>query len=146
LPETNTQVFIFLSKLEAVLSGKRLTKKQIEAIFTDLTGLVEEMGGSPEDLQRLVQPEGRDVLKAMAYAVAAASPQAFAMRLPIEGLSLNMRVYNSLKRVGVGTAFDLVVKSEEELRRLIPYFRDEDIGHIRGGLAQYGLSLRKEEA
>src|SRR5688572_10242825 len=63
---------------------------------------------------------------------------------PIEELELGVRSYNCLKRVGIETIGDLVVKSENELGA-IPNFGKKSIEEVKETLAAHGLSLRGEE-
>lgn len=60
---------------------------------------------------------------------------------PIEELELGVRSYNCLKRVGIETIGDLVMKSEQELAA-IPNFGKKSIEEVRETLAQHGLNLR----
>jgi DNA-directed RNA polymerase subunit alpha len=60
---------------------------------------------------------------------------------PIEELELGVRSYNCLKRVGIETIGDLVVKSESELAA-IPNFGKKSIEEVKETLAQHGLTLR----
>jgi DNA-directed RNA polymerase subunit alpha len=62
---------------------------------------------------------------------------------PIEELELGVRSYNCLKRVGIETIGDLVMKSEQELAA-IPNFGKKSIEEVRETLAQHGLNLRGE--
>ena len=62
----------------------------------------------------------------------------------IEELELGVRSYNCLKRVGIETIGDLVVKSEQELAA-IPNFGKKSIEEVRETLAAHGLKLRGEE-
>src|SRR6201986_228156 len=61
----------------------------------------------------------------------------------IEGLGLGVRSYNCLKRVGIETIGDLVIKSEQELAA-IPNFGKKSIEEVRETLSQHGLHLRGE--
>ena len=63
---------------------------------------------------------------------------------PIEELELGVRSYNCLKRVGIETIGDLVVKTENELAA-IPNFGKKSIEEVKETLAQHGLTLRGEE-
>src|SRR5256885_7634427 len=63
---------------------------------------------------------------------------------PIEELELGVRSYNCLKRVGIETIGDLVVKSENELAA-IPNFGTKSIDEIKETLATHGLTLRGDE-
>src|SRR4051812_18928601 len=96
------------------------------AIFTD----IERMEGFGEAAQ----------------AEAAAEPSlAHGMEnFPIEELELGVRSYNCLKRVGIETIGDLVVKSENELAS-IPNFGRKSIEEVKETLQQHGLNLRGEE-
>jgi DNA-directed RNA polymerase subunit alpha len=61
----------------------------------------------------------------------------------IEELELGVRSYNCLKREGVETVGDLVMKSEAELLN-IPNFGKKSIEEVRERLAERGLKLRGE--
>jgi DNA-directed RNA polymerase subunit alpha len=60
---------------------------------------------------------------------------------PIEELELGVRSYNCLKRVGIETIGDLVMKSENELAA-IPNFGKKSIEEVKETLAAHGLTLR----
>src|SRR5918911_1555330 len=60
---------------------------------------------------------------------------------PIEELELGVRSYNCLKRVGIETIGDLVVKSENELAA-IPNFGKKSIEEVKETLQAHGLNLR----
>ena len=62
---------------------------------------------------------------------------------PIEELELGVRSYNCLKRVGIETIGDLVMKTEQELAA-IPNFGKKSIEEVRETLATHGLTLRGE--
>ena len=62
---------------------------------------------------------------------------------PIEELELGVRSYNCLKRVGIETIGDLVVKTENELAA-IPNFGKKSIEEVRETLSAHGLNLREE--
>jgi DNA-directed RNA polymerase subunit alpha len=62
---------------------------------------------------------------------------------PIEELELGVRSYNCLKRVGIETIGDLVMKSETELAA-IPNFGKKSIEEVKETLATHGLRLRGE--
>ncbi|HKB95031.1 MAG TPA: DNA-directed RNA polymerase subunit alpha [Gaiellaceae bacterium] len=62
---------------------------------------------------------------------------------PIEELELGVRSYNCLKRVGIETIGDLVMKTEGELAA-IPNFGKKSIEEVRETLSQHGLNLRGE--
>ncbi len=73
------------------------------------------------------------------------APAAHGMEnFPIEELELGVRSYNCLKRVGIETIGDLVVKSENELAA-IPNFGKKSIEEVKETLATHGLNLRGEE-
>jgi DNA-directed RNA polymerase subunit alpha len=63
---------------------------------------------------------------------------------PIEELELGVRSYNCLKRVGIETIGDLVMKSENELAT-IPNFGKKSIEEVKETLATHGLRLRGDE-
>ena len=62
---------------------------------------------------------------------------------PIEELELGVRSYNCLKRVGIETIGDLVVKTENELAA-IPNFGKKSIEEVKETLGTHGLTLRGE--
>ena len=82
---------------------------------------------------------------AQAEQVAAEAPLAHGMEnFPIEELELGVRSYNCLKRVGIETIGDLVMKSENELGA-IPNFGKKSIEEVKETLATHGLNLRGDE-
>ncbi len=99
------------------------------AIFTDL----EKMEGFGEAAAASSDGAGVEV------------PLAHGMEnFPIEELELGVRSYNCLKRVGIETIGDLVVKSENELAS-IPNFGKKSIEEVKETLATHGLTLRGGE-
>jgi len=83
--------------------------------------------------------------EAAAEAAGAEAPAAHGMEnFPIEELELGVRSYNCLKRVGIETIGDLVVKSENELAA-IPNFGKKSIEEVKETLATHGLNLRGDE-
>ena len=60
---------------------------------------------------------------------------------PIEELELGVRSYNCLKRVGIETIGDLVMKTENELAA-IPNFGKKSIEEVKETLQAHGLNLR----
>jgi DNA-directed RNA polymerase subunit alpha len=76
---------------------------------------------------------------------AAEAPLAHGMEnFPIEELELGVRSYNCLKRVGIETIGDLVMKTETELAA-IPNFGKKSIEEVKETLAAHGLNLRGDE-
>src|SRR5437867_1642464 len=63
---------------------------------------------------------------------------------PIEELELGVRSYNCLKRVGIETIGDLVIKTENELAA-IPNFGKKSIEEVKETLQAHGLNLRGDE-
>ena len=63
---------------------------------------------------------------------------------PIEELELGVRSYNCLKRVGIETIGDLVMKTENELAA-IPNFGKKSIEEVKETLATHNLYLRGDE-
>jgi DNA-directed RNA polymerase subunit alpha len=111
---------------EAIGEAAEILIRQL-AIFTD----IERIEGFGEAAQ--------------AEAVAAEAPLAHGMEnFPIEELELGVRSYNCLKRVGIETIGDLVVKSENELAA-IPNFGKKSIEEVKETLATHGLNLRGDE-
>jgi DNA-directed RNA polymerase subunit alpha len=111
---------------EAIAQAAEILIRQL-AIFTD----IERIEGFGEAAQ--------------AEAVATEAPLAHGMEnFPIEELELGVRSYNCLKRVGIETIGDLVVKSENELAA-IPNFGKKSIEEVKETLATHGLNLRGDE-
>jgi DNA-directed RNA polymerase subunit alpha len=80
-----------------------------------------------------------------AAAETAEAPLAHGMEnFPIEELELGVRSYNCLKRVGIETIGDLVMKTETELAA-IPNFGKKSIEEVKETLAAHGLNLRGDE-
>ena len=96
------------------------------AIFTD----IERMEGFGETVA--VGGEGVGPEAALAHGME---------NFPIEELELGVRSYNCLKRVGIETIGDLVMKTENELAA-IPNFGKKSIEEVKETLAQHGLTLR----
>ena len=96
------------------------------AIFTD----IERMEGFGETVA--VGGEGAGPEAALAHGME---------NFPIEELELGVRSYNCLKRVGIETIGDLVMKTENELAA-IPNFGKKSIEEVKETLAQHGLTLR----
>ncbi len=63
---------------------------------------------------------------------------------PIEELELGVRSYNCLKRVGIETIGDLVMKTENELAA-IPNFGKKSIEEVKETLGTHGLRLRGDD-
>jgi DNA-directed RNA polymerase subunit alpha len=84
----------------------------------------------------------RDAADALADGAGPESPSAHGMEnFPIEELELGVRSYNCLKRVGIETIGDLVMKTENELAA-IPNFGKKSIEEVKETLQQHGLNLR----
>src|SRR5437868_3136058 len=108
-----------ISPRDAIGQASEILIRQL-AIFTDL----EKIEGFGE---------------VAAEAVPAEAPLAHGMEnFPIEELELGVRSYNCLKRVGIETIGDLVVKSENELAA-IPNFGKKSIEEVKETLATHGL-------
>jgi DNA-directed RNA polymerase subunit alpha len=96
------------------------------AIFTD----IEKMEGFGESAA--VAGDGVGPEAALAHGME---------NFPIEELELGVRSYNCLKRVGIETIGDLVMKTENELAA-IPNFGKKSIEEVKETLQQHGLNLR----
>jgi DNA-directed RNA polymerase subunit alpha len=115
-----------ISPRDAIGQAAEILIRQL-AIFTDLDR---------------IEPFGPD---AQQEAGAAEPALAHGMEnFPIEELELGVRSYNCLKRVGIETIGDLVVKSENELAA-IPNFGKKSIEEVKETLAAHGLTLRGDE-
>jgi DNA-directed RNA polymerase subunit alpha len=115
-----------ISPKDAIAQASEILIKQL-AIFTDIDripDLTDVSGGDG------VQPE---------------MPLAHGMEnFPIEELELGVRSYNCLKRVGIETIGDLVIKTENELAN-IPNFGKKSVEEVKETLAAHGLTLRGDE-
>jgi DNA-directed RNA polymerase subunit alpha len=96
------------------------------AIFTD----IEKMEGFGEAAQ--IDGGGAGPEAALAHGME---------NFPIEELELGVRSYNCLKRVGIETIGDLVMKTENELAA-IPNFGKKSIEEVKETLQQHALNLR----
>ena len=113
-----------ISPKDAIAAASEILIKQL-AIFTDLDR-IEGFGEAAE--------------------AEAEAPQAHGMEnFPIEELELGVRSYNCLKRVGIETIGDLVVKTETELAA-IPNFGKKSVEEVKETLAAHGLTLRGDES
>jgi DNA-directed RNA polymerase subunit alpha len=114
-----------LDPKEAIGEAAEILIRQL-MIFTDIER-IEGFGETPSE------------------AVPTEAPLAHGMEnFPIEELELGVRSYNCLKRVGIETIGDLVVKSENELAA-IPNFGKKSIEEVKETLATHGLTLRGDE-
>src|SRR5438093_1237298 len=112
---------------EAIAQAAEILIRQL-AIFTD----IEKIEGFGEAAAAAGDGAGPEI------------PLAHGMEnFPIEELELGVRSYNCLKRVGIETIGDLVMKTEQELAA-IPNFGKKSIEEVRETLAQHGLHLRGE--
>jgi DNA-directed RNA polymerase subunit alpha len=110
---------------EAIGQAAEILIRQL-AIFTDIEKIegFGEAGGAAEMPAEVSYAHGME-------------------NFPIEELELGVRSYNCLKRVGIETIGDLVMKSEQELAA-IPNFGKKSIEEVRETLATHGLTLRGE--
>jgi DNA-directed RNA polymerase subunit alpha len=117
-----------LDPREAIGQAAEILIRQL-AIFTDIEKI-----------------EGFGEAAAVAEGGAAVEPSlAHGMEnFPIEELELGVRSYNCLKRVGIETIGDLVMKSENELAA-IPNFGKKSIEEVKETLATHGLRLRGDD-
>src|SRR6059036_3297645 len=115
---------------DAIAQAAEILIRQL-AIFTDL----EKMEGFGESAQQSTDGGGESAGVSLAGGME---------NFPIEELELGVRSYNCLKRVGIETIGDLVVKSENELAA-IPNFGKKSIEEVKETLATHGLTLRGDE-
>jgi len=111
---------------DALAEASEVLIRQL-AIFTDIErieGFGEAAAGVPGD--------GATPETALAHGME---------NFPIEELELGVRSYNCLKRVGIETIGDLVMKTENELAA-IPNFGKKSIEEVKETLEQHGLNLR----
>jgi DNA-directed RNA polymerase subunit alpha len=111
---------------EAIAQAAEILIRQL-AIFTD----IEKIEGFGEAAAAEAAPE-----VSLAHGME---------NFPIEELELGVRSYNCLKRVGIETIGDLVMKSENELAA-IPNFGKKSIEEVKETLATHGLNLRGDDS
>jgi DNA-directed RNA polymerase subunit alpha len=117
-----------ISPKDAIAQASEILIRQL-AIFTDLDR-IEGFGEAAAAAGDGAQPE---------------MPLAHGMEnFPIEELELGVRSYNCLKRVGIETIGDLVVKTENELAA-IPNFGKKSVEEVKETLSAHGLTLRGDE-
>src|SRR3989454_2911795 len=117
-----------ISPKDAIAQASEILIRQL-AIFTDLDR-IEGFGEAAAAAGDGAQPE---------------MPLAHGMEnFPIEELELGVRSYNCLKRVGIETIGDLVVKTESELAA-IPNFGKKSDEEVKETLSAHGLTLRGDE-
>jgi DNA-directed RNA polymerase subunit alpha len=114
-----------ISPKDAIAQASEILIKQL-AIFTDLDR-IEGFGESGA-----ATDGGAGAEPALAHGME---------NFPIEELELGVRSYNCLKRVGIETIGDLVMKTENELAA-IPNFGKKSIEEVKETLGQHGLTLR----
>src|SRR6184192_2420399 len=118
-----------ISPKDAIAQASEVLIRQL-AIFTDLDR-IEGFGEAAAAAGDGAQPE---------------MPLAHGMEnFPIEELELGVRSYNCLKRVGIETIGDLVVKTESELAA-IPNFGKKSVEEVKETLSAHGLTLRGDES
>jgi DNA-directed RNA polymerase subunit alpha len=110
---------------EAIAQAAEILIRQL-AIFTD----IDKIEGFGEQAAAEAAPE-----VSLAHGME---------NFPIEELELGVRSYNCLKRVGIETIGDLVMKSENELAA-IPNFGKKSIEEVKETLSTHGLNLRGDE-
>jgi DNA-directed RNA polymerase subunit alpha len=113
---------------EAIGQAAEILIRQL-AIFTDIEKIDVTREGEP------VTDGGGPAEPSLAHGME---------NFPIEELELGVRSYNCLKRVGIETIGDLVMKSENELAA-IPNFGKKSIEEVKETLATHGLRLRGDD-
>src|SRR5436309_14746521 len=114
---------------EAIAQAAEILIRQL-AIFTD----IEKIEGFGEAAAAAAN-DGAAPSESLAHGME---------NFPIEELELGVRSYNCLKRVGIETIGDLVIKTENELAA-IPNFGKKSIEEVKETLQAHGLNLRGEE-
>jgi DNA-directed RNA polymerase subunit alpha len=116
-----------LSPKDAIAQASEILIKQL-AIFTDLDRI--------EGFGEAAATDGAPAEMPLAHGME---------NFPIEELELGVRSYNCLKRVGIETIGDLVVKTEGELAA-IPNFGKKSVEEVKETLSAHGLTLRGDES
>ena len=119
-----------ISPKDAIAQASEILIRQL-AIFTDLDR-IEGFGESAAP----ASPDGAQPEMPLAHGME---------NFPIEELELGVRSYNCLKRVGIETIGDLVVKTENELAA-IPNFGKKSVEEVKETLQAHGLTLRGDES
>src|SRR3954451_3004987 len=115
-----------LSPKDAIAQASEILIKQL-AIFTDLDRI--------EGFGEAAQSDGAPAEMPLAHGME---------NFPIEELELGVRSYNCLKRVGIETIGDLVIKTEGELAA-IPNFGKKSVEEVKETLSAHGRALRADE-
>ncbi len=113
---------------DAIAEAAEILIRQL-AIFTDIDKIDVLREGVP------VADDGGAPVESYAHGME---------NFPIEELELGVRSYNCLKRVGIETIGDLVMKTESELAA-IPNFGKKSIEEVKETLQTHGLNLRGED-
>jgi DNA-directed RNA polymerase subunit alpha len=113
---------------DAIAEAAEILIRQL-AIFTDIDKIDVLREGVP------VGDDGGAPVESFAHGME---------NFPIEELELGVRSYNCLKRVGIETIGDLVMKTESELAA-IPNFGKKSIEEVKETLQTHGLTLRGED-
>src|SRR3989440_4130222 len=116
-----------LAPKDAIAQASEILIKQL-AIFTDLDRI--------EGFGEAAATDGAPAEMPLAHGME---------NFPIEELELGVRSYNCLKRVGIETIGDLVVKTEAELAA-IPNFGKKSVEEVKETLSAHGLTLRGDES
>src|ERR671922_1009897 len=116
-----------LTPKDAIAAASEILIRQL-AIFTDLDRI--------EGFGEAAAADGAQPEMPLAHGME---------NFPIEELELGVRSYNCLKRVGIETIGDLVVKTESELAA-IPNFGKKSVEEVKETLAAHGLTLRGDES
>ncbi len=66
------------------------------------------------------------------------------LEMPIEELDLSVRSYNCLKRAGINTVQELILRSEDEMLK-VRNLGKKSLNEVRGKLSDLGLSMRDSE-
>ncbi len=106
---------------EALSLGAKILGKHLE-LFVNLTEKVEEVDAEEEEEQN-----GKEKI----------------LEMTIEELDLSVRSYNCLKRAGINTVQELILRTEEEMMK-VRNLGKKSLEEVQNKLTELGLALKKE--
>lgn len=126
-----------------------LQKRDIIVITVDVTGdvtrktaLLEQFKDNGTIYQLIQVSTGESLVDFCAQTSSALFGSRTLDQVPVQELGLSVRTYNFLRRNGVRSIGDLVLKSEQQLRHMVN-IGQKSINEIKLLLGEYDLQLRQ---
>ena len=138
----------FDADMEAIRSGVLSMGGIVETQLARAIELLEREQDSDEVLdavgadEQIINQMQVDMDQQCSMIIARRQPDV-ARAITIEELNLSVRSYNCLKREGINTVGDVILKSESELMD-IRNFGQKSIDEVKAKLEELGLGLREE--